>query len=47
MNVSFKIFGYEVASIDLDFGEHEHPPIKAVSKPVKCLSKLWVKGMTA
>lgn len=47
MKLSLNIFGYEIATVvlDLDDDNQEKPPV--VSRGVKKLSKLWVKGMTA
>lgn len=49
MRLSLKVFGFEIASVDLDLGEPEagQEAVKAASKPVKFISKLWVHGMTA
>ncbi|QFG04542.1 hypothetical protein SEA_GAIL_65 [Mycobacterium phage Gail] len=53
MKVSFKLLGFEIASVDLDLGAPGDNPvsadeaIRAASKPVKFMSKLWVRGMTA
>ncbi|AER48772.1 hypothetical protein CM07_gp42 [Mycobacterium phage Alma] len=49
MRLSLKVFGFEIASVDLDLGEPEagQEVVKKASKPVKFMSKLWVSGMTA
>lgn len=52
MKLSVKVFGYEVATVELDM--HEDNPVSAdsikmadqTSKVVKWMSRLWVKGMT-
>lgn len=53
MTLSFKIFGIEVAKLELelDLGEAEEPlPVfasRTVERGVKAISKAWVKRMVA
>ena len=51
MKLSFKLFGYEIARIDLDLGDEAQPSpeqaVRKVTKPVKLISSIWVKGMMA
>ncbi|AKF14230.1 hypothetical protein SEA_LUCHADOR_66 [Mycobacterium phage Luchador] len=51
MRLSLKVFGFEVASLDLDLDFPDNPvsadAVKVASKPVKLMSRIWVKGMTA
>lgn len=52
MKLSVKVFGHEVATVELDM--HQDNPVSAdsikmaeqTSKVVKWMSRLWVKGMT-
>lgn len=52
MKLSVKVFGHEVATVELDV--YEDNPVSAdaikvaehTSKFVKWISRLWVKGMT-
>lgn len=52
MKLSVKVFGYEVATVELDM--HQDGPVSAdsikmaehTSRAVKWMSRLWVKGMT-
>lgn len=52
MKLSVKVFGYEVATVELDMDQDN--PVSAdsikmaehTSKAVKWMSRLWVKGMT-
>ncbi|AFI24973.1 hypothetical protein [Mycobacterium phage SWU1] len=45
MNVSFKILGYEIASIEFDFGEDDERELTPLDKGRKALSRWWVRGM--
>lgn len=51
MTLSFKIFGIEIAKLELDLGEAEEPlPVfasRTVERGVKAVSKAWVKRMVA
>ncbi|WP_157931040.1 DUF7429 family protein [Mycobacteroides abscessus] len=52
MKLSVKVFGHEVATVELDV--YEDNPVSAdsikvadhTSRAVKWMSRLWVKGMT-
>ncbi|QGJ88818.1 hypothetical protein SEA_YECEY3_67 [Mycobacterium phage Yecey3] len=50
MKLTFKILGFEIASLDLDLdlGTPDAGQVASyvASKPVKKISQLWVKGMT-
>lgn len=46
MRLSLKVFGFEIASVDLDLGDTE-VAAQTAAKPVKLMSKLWFRGMTA
>lgn len=46
MTLSFKILGFEVASIDLDLPEDKQSPVKTVvEKAVGGMSRWWTKRM--
>lgn len=49
MKLSLKVFGREIATVELQLPEGESPVESAIeevaSKGVKWMSKLWVKGM--
>ena len=46
MNLSFKVFGFEVARVELELGhEPQIPAASPVTKAVKAVSWAWVKGM--
>lgn len=49
MTLSFKVFGFEVASVDLDIEREEvqASPQNLVVKAVKKTSWAWVRGMMA
>lgn len=53
MNLSFKILGFEVATVSLDFPASEPAAANAVSKVsvldkgMKWMSDKWIKGMMA
>ncbi|AOZ61301.1 hypothetical protein SEA_DARTHPHADER_61 [Mycobacterium phage DarthPhader] len=44
MTVSLKVFGFEIARIDLDLGD-ELPEVTPVDKATKSMSRWWVKRM--
>lgn len=53
MRLSFKVFGFEVASLDLELPESDSPLPVAIAEPVvgiftkgaKWMSHQWVKAM--
>ncbi|AXH48834.1 hypothetical protein SEA_STEAMY_60 [Mycobacterium phage Steamy] len=45
MNVSFKVLGFEIWSLELDLGEPEAPVNTPVEKATKAMSRWWVKRM--
>lgn len=53
MKLSFNVLGFELATINLDFGDDDSAPTEAVTakatkattKAVKKISGLWVRGM--
>jgi hypothetical protein len=48
VNVSFKVFGFEIASLDVDFGEAA-PSTVVVTGPVErftgAVSRAWLKRL--
>lgn len=53
MKLSFKVLGFELATVNLDFGDDESAPTEVVTakattattKAIKKISHLWVRGM--
>ncbi|UJD20899.1 hypothetical protein SEA_ZIMMER_61 [Mycobacterium phage Zimmer] len=45
MTVSLKVFGFEIARIDLDLGE-EAEAVTPVDRGIKKMSHWWMRGMT-
>lgn len=52
MKLSVKVFGHEVATVELDMAQDNSASADSIrvaehtSKAVKWMSRLWVKGMT-
>lgn len=46
MKLTLTVFGYEVATIDLDIPEQQSE-VAMVDRGVKKMSRLWVRSMTS
>jgi hypothetical protein len=47
VTLRLNILGFEIARVELDFGEEETPAAPIAAKGVKAMSRLWIKGMLA
>lgn len=43
MTLTFNVFGFEIARVELDIGEDEPPVLKPVEKATKAVSRWWMR----